>query len=142
MEGLDGFSFWVGNPNPKSSEMELRVELPDLLLRLGWRMTFRDLPNNRFELDPGKQREIVMTLHRGSDFEKLQVERSNDRDIMVLVYADEMLIGGMTYRLDPEIRAPYNKREVATRGVDKRGCLGWLLALRRRLAGIFKAKHG
>lgn len=108
IQGLHGYSFWVGNPNLKTSTMELRVQLPKLLASSGWHLTFKGIPNNRFELQSGKQREIVIDLRPGKGFDKNQVERAADRDIQISVYADGALIGGMAYRLDPEIRQPYN----------------------------------
>jgi hypothetical protein len=111
MEALDNVSLWIGNPNLKKSVKELRIELPELLASNNWRITLRDSSDTKFELGSGKKREIFLKLYPGKDFEKGQVEKSEDRDIQVLVYADGMLIGGMTYRLDPDIKEPYNKRK-------------------------------
>jgi zinc metalloprotease ZmpB len=113
MQGLNGYSFWVGNPNLKTSSMELRVELPDLLASNGWRLSFKGIPNNnnnKFELQPGKHQEIFIDLLPGKDFDKQQVEKSNNKDIMISAYANDILVGGMTYRLDPEIKEPYNNK--------------------------------
>jgi hypothetical protein len=109
MQGLNGYSFWVGNPNLKTSSMELRIELPDFLASNGWRLTFKGIPNNKFELQPGKQQEIFIDLLPGKDFDKQQVEESKNKDITISAYANDMLVGGITYRLDPEIKEPYNK---------------------------------
>jgi hypothetical protein len=110
MQGLNEYSFWVGNPNSKTSSMELRVELPDFLASNGWRLTFKDIPNNnKFELQPGKQQEIFIDLLPGEEFDKEEVEESENKDIMISAYANDILIGGITYRLDPEIKEPFNK---------------------------------
>jgi hypothetical protein len=125
MEGLDNVSFWVGNPNLKTSIMELQIKLPKLLASKRWRISFKDLSDTKvkhgsgrrrrrrtkFRLESGKKKEILLKLHPGKEFKKEEVEKSKDRDIQILLYADNMLIGGMTYRLDPNIKKPYNKRK-------------------------------
>lgn len=103
MKELHGHSFWVGNTNLKTSIIELRVRLPEFLVSNDWYLSFKDIPDNRFELQSGKQREIVIELHPGIDFSKQQVEESENRDILITVHANDMQIGGMTYRIDPEI---------------------------------------
>jgi hypothetical protein len=128
MEGLDNISFWVGNPNLKTSIMELRIKLPKLLASRRWRISFKGSSDTKFKqgsgrrrrrtkfkLESGKKREIFLKLHPGKQFKKGEVEKSGDRDIQILLYADDMLIGGMTYRLDPDIKKPFNKRKPITR---------------------------
>ncbi len=122
LKGLDKYSFWVGNPNLKTSLMELRVQLPGFLTASGWRLSFKGISNNQFELRSGKQQEVVMSLQPGKDFVKSQVEKATDKDILISVYADGMLVGGMTYRLDPEIKEPYNQLGKVP-GSDKSKCL-------------------
>jgi hypothetical protein len=119
MRGLNGHSFWVGNPNLKTSSMELRVELPEVLASTGWRLNFDGISdNNKFELQPGKQQEIFMNVIPGKEFSKDQVEKSKNKDIVIYAYADDILVGGMTYLLDPNIKEPFNKPdEKALRGI-------------------------
>lgn len=108
MRGLDAISFWVGNASLKTSTMELVVKLPDFLASKGWSLSFKNIVNSRFELDSGKQKEVFMELRPGKHFDKYEVEKSENKDINVYVYGDEILLGGMTYRLDPELKQPYN----------------------------------
>lgn len=108
LAGLHGFSLWVHNPNRRTSTMEVRAHLPELLASGGWRLTLRGIDKNKFELKSGREREVVIELHPGAEFTKEQVESAADRDIDLTVYANDTLIGGMTYRLDPDIRQPYN----------------------------------
>lgn len=119
MEALDNISLWIGNPNFKTSIMELRIKLPGLLASNNWSISFKGLSDNKFELGSGKKREVFLQLHPGKEFEKGQVERLEDRDIDILIYADDMLIGGMTYRLDPDLKEPYNKRQPIPGREDK-----------------------
>lgn len=108
LESLDGLSFWVGNPNPRRATMDLTVQLPAFLAKAGWRLAFDGLDGNRFVLKSGERREVVMRLHAGKSFTRAAVEADPDRDITVSVLADDNLIGGMTYRLDPAISRPHN----------------------------------
>lgn len=102
---LDGVSMWIGNPNPRSARMTLHVELPELLAAAGWRLSF---DQDQFVLKPGAQQEVVLRLERGEDFTRDDVGAAGICDIRVKVRADGDLLGGMTYRLDPELTRPYN----------------------------------
>jgi hypothetical protein len=118
LESLDGLSLWVRNPNPRRATMELTVQLPAVLSRAGWRLGFEGLEDNRFVLKSGEQREVVMRLQAGKGFTRDAVEGDPDRDITVAVFADQNLMGGMTYRLDPMISRPHNadrRRKAACR---------------------------
>jgi zinc metalloprotease ZmpB len=119
LRGLDGYSFWVGNPNLKTSTIELRVQLPEFLTATGWSMSFIGISNNLFELRSGKQQEVFMNLKPGKDFDKFQVEKAANTDIQISVFADDILIGGMNYRIDPDIKEPFNKKP----GSQKPKCL-------------------
>lgn len=110
LQGLDGVSLWVGNPNPRRALMTLHVELPEVLASAGWRLTFEGLDDDRFVLKSGQRREVVMRLEAGDDFTKDAVAAAGVCDVQVVVRADDNLLGGMTYRLDPELTRPYNPR--------------------------------
>jgi zinc metalloprotease ZmpB len=75
----------------------------------GWTLSFKGIPNNEFELQSGNQQEIIMELLPGKEFDKQEVENSEDRDILISVYTNDILVGGMTYRLDPQMREPANR---------------------------------
>lgn len=108
LESLDGLSFWIGNPNPRRATMELKVELPAVLSTAGWRLVFDGLEDNRFALKSGERREVVMHLQAGKAFTRDAVDADPKRDITVSAFADDNLIGGMTYRLDPTLARPHN----------------------------------
>ena len=59
-----------------------------------------------FKLEPGESREIVMQLQRGSDFTADDVDDASERTIRVGPRADGILVGGMSYELDPKLRYP------------------------------------
>src|SRR5262249_22693992 len=74
LESLNGLSLWVGNPNPRRAAMELKVQLPPVLGRAGWRLGFEGLEGNRFALKSGERREVMMRLHAGKPFTRDAVE--------------------------------------------------------------------
>ncbi len=103
MKGLHKHVFFVGNSLPRKAIMELKVELPALLTTTGWKLKFEGIDdNNKVELKPGEKRKIVIDLIAGNDFTKDQVRNNTDRNITIYLYGNDMLLGGMTYQLDPE----------------------------------------
>jgi hypothetical protein len=117
MAGLNGVSFLVGNPNPRRGKMTFNVTLPSLLSKLGWRLELVGVGGG-FTLASGAKREVFIKLHPGQPITRDAVEATKDRDIRINVLANDNLIGGMTYRLDPDLSRPWN----ADRPKDK-GCL-------------------
>lgn len=109
MESLDGKVFYAGNPFRKPATISLKVQLPEVLKSAGWQMNFRNVTNNQFLLKPGEKREVVIALSPGSNFTKQQILETADNAIKVFVYADNMLMGGMTYQMDPAISRPFNR---------------------------------
>lgn len=119
MAGLNGVSFFVGNPNPRRGRMTFDVALPSLLSGLGWRLELVDVGGG-FTLASGARREVFIKLHPGQTFTRDAVEATSDRDIRIEVLANDNLVGGMTYRLDPDLSRPWN----ADRPKDRdRDCL-------------------
>jgi hypothetical protein len=109
VEALHGKSIWIGNPNPRKAVMRLDVQLPKLLNAAGWRLTFDGQGDgDRFSLKSGERRELLLHLQAGKDFTTAEVEATEERDITVSVFADDNLMGGMTYRLDPTIARAHN----------------------------------
>jgi zinc metalloprotease ZmpB len=107
MAGLNGVSFFVGNPNPRRGQMTLDVRLPNVLARRGWRLELEGVGAG-FTLASGAKREVFIKLHPGQPFTRDAVEASADRDIRIDVLHNDNVIGGMTYRLDPDISRPWN----------------------------------
>jgi zinc metalloprotease ZmpB len=114
-------SFWVGNPHRRTAVMRLGAVLPRWLARARWQLRFATA--SRFELRPGESREVRFRLRAGERFNPRDVENATERDILVMVDADDLPIGGMTYRLEPrgqdddEVSAA---RRVARKKVAKR----------------------
>lgn len=107
MAGLDGVSFFVGNPNPQRGNMTFEITLPSLLRDRGWRLELVGVRGG-FPLASGAKREVLIKLHPGQTFTRDALEATADRDIRIDVLANDNLVGGMTYRLDPNISRPWN----------------------------------
>lgn len=121
MQGLHGYRFWLGNPNPKAADMSLKIMLPKVLEKLGWSITLHGAEKEAFRMKPGEKREVVIEVHPGRNFGRDVIEGAADRDIKVYAFANGALIGGMTYRLDPTITEPYNakRRKNCTNEAEK-----------------------
>ena len=73
-----------------------------------WRIG-HDLPEDGVELNPRERRFVTYYVQAGEPFTKANVEAASQRGIVVSVTADDAVIGGMTYLLDPEFAAPFNQ---------------------------------
>lgn len=112
-DAFKAVSFWVGNPNNVVSKMRLDSHLPGVLVQKGWKLAFKDVEKCGFKLKSGRKREIFLELQAGEDFTAAEIEASGPKDIVVFVSADDNLVGGMTYRLNPAIRRVDTERNVA-----------------------------
>ncbi|MFZ1528164.1 MAG: hypothetical protein WAT19_05400, partial [Ferruginibacter sp.] len=93
--------FWAGNPFRKKASIELRAELPKFLQERGWQIQFTQT-GNAFDLKPGEKRKVTIDLIKGNGFTHDQVKNATEKDINVYVYGNGQLLGGMTYRMDPD----------------------------------------
>ncbi|MGE0826164.1 MAG: hypothetical protein AB7G75_17070 [Candidatus Binatia bacterium] len=108
--GLHGKGFWVGNPGRTVATIAVSVALPPLLASRGWRISLRDFPADGARLKAREQRLVTFEVHAGMPFTKAEVAATNERDIVVTATADGALLGGMVYRLDPDLEIPVNDR--------------------------------
>lgn len=104
MRALHKRVFFAGNTFLRRATMQLQVRLPELLQSTGWRLRLDDVPEE-LVLDPGEKRQVTLKLLPGRRFTADQVRATQDRDIAVTLLADGMVLGGMTYRLDPDLKA-------------------------------------
>lgn len=102
IKAIDGAVFVAGNTFRRPAKMDLRVELPKMLVSKGWKLDLGD-SGGGFRLKPGEKQEIRLKLVAGNDFTTDELAGA-DRDITVELYGNDTLLGGMTYRLDPELK--------------------------------------
>ena len=115
MAGLDGISFFVGNPNPTRGKMTFDVQVPDFLRKRGWRIMV-DHGREDLVLKSGARREVFIKVRPGENFTSEELATVADRAINIDVMHDGNTVGGMSYQLDPTLAKPYNPR-----GKDKPG---------------------
>jgi zinc metalloprotease ZmpB len=102
ISAIDGAVFFAGNSFNRPARMELRVEMPKVLASRGWSLDLGD-GGEAFRLKPGEKRRIRLKLVAGNPFTTDDIRSTGDRDIKVDLYANDMVLGGMTYHLDPEL---------------------------------------
>lgn len=96
--------FVVRNPHRVFARVEVVARLPRLLLDRGWELIFDNPGGRAFSLAPGQSREIVLRWKPGADFAPDDVERAHDWTIHLEVVANGILVGGMSYELDPTLK--------------------------------------
>lgn len=102
--------FWAQNPFNKPARMTLRAELPPLLAERGWVMEFHNPGGDSFTLGARGEREIRPVLISGRDFDTGDLADAGASTITVLVMADGIVVGGMSYRLDADMTTPAPER--------------------------------
>lgn len=107
LKSLDGVFFIAGNNLNKVATMELKVDMPKVLKSKRWKLNF-EVPK-KFRLKPGEKRRVQLLLEKGEDFKKAEIRDSRDRTIRVNLFADGILLGGMSYELDPDFKPPRRK---------------------------------
>lgn len=103
---LAGAVFTVGNSLRRTARMEIDLRLPPFLARAGWRVELRGVPTGAFTMRPGERRDVQLVLHAGADFGTAEVEAAAQRDLVATLRSDGMVVGGMTWRVDPTLPAP------------------------------------
>lgn len=100
---MKGAFFMAGNTLPRWATMELRVDMPPVLAQRGWRLEFEGLPNRTFVLKSKQKRKISLALRQGADFTAADIKQSAERTIRVRLLANGIVMGGMSYELDPTL---------------------------------------
>ena len=101
---FEGATFWAGNSFNRPALMRFEAHVPRPLAKRGWGIDFGDF--ERFELAPGEKIAVPLRLVPGENFTPDDVAGAKDLDIDVVLYANDILLGGMKYRVDPELREP------------------------------------
>jgi hypothetical protein len=107
---LDGALFMAGNNLAKPAQMELKVAIPAVLASRGWNLRFAGIRSERFRLKAGDKRQIELRLSLGSEFTADDIRGVAERTISVELYGNGILLGGMSYHLDPDMTEPAGER--------------------------------
>ncbi|MBI5433584.1 MAG: hypothetical protein HZA52_12210 [Planctomycetes bacterium] len=99
---------FVRNPHRGSAHIKFQIGMPGFLDKRRWACALRGVGREGLVLGAGERRELKLELVAGADFTADDVVASPERDLTVQVFADDILIGGMTYRIDPELKSAAN----------------------------------
>ena len=107
-QAFRGRHFFVANPFERTATVELEIELPDLLRQRGWELRFASAGSGTFRLGPRAEREVEVDLIEGQPVSaaELRTAATAGAAIRVLQRVDGMPVGGMDYRLDPQLTEP------------------------------------
>jgi len=107
-EALEGRHFWVNNPYDRTARVTIRVQLPAFLRERGWDVTVASVGGATFSLGPRASREVVLGVRPGADFSPQDV--SAEAIIRLQALIDGLIVGGMSYAVDPTLRLPAPER--------------------------------
>jgi hypothetical protein len=115
---LEARRFWFNNPYDKPERARIEVTLPKFLAERGWSVEFSNVGGSSFVLGPRAHREIIFRLAGGGDFSPADVQRAGmDTVIVAKAFAGDVLVGGMSYAIDPVLKTP--PRETPVHKADR-----------------------
>ena len=100
---FNSLQFTMKNPMLTTVGMKVQVTLPAFLQKLGWRVEFLNPGGAAFPLRPGDSQVITMKMIPGADFTPGDIP-AGDKTVHLWGYAGGILVGGMTYTLDPTVK--------------------------------------
>lgn len=103
--------FWAQNPFGRTARIEIKATMPPLLASRGWVMRFDNPGGANFTLGPRGERELRPVLVSGRDFEPIDVVDSGAATVVVRVLANGIVVGGVSFRLDPAMTEPVRERQ-------------------------------
>ena len=101
---LSRLPFALYNPLPSEARIKLNATLPEFLTRLGWEVRIVSAGGSDFGLRPGIRKDILIDVKEGGDFTREMVLASPETLIHVTAQADGIIIGGMSFKIDPNMR--------------------------------------
>lgn len=106
--------FTARNPYARPMRIDLRPVLPEFLVKRGYELQFLNPGGKSFTLGPRANREVVMQLKTGGNF--TPADFAPGTLIQVEVLGDGMLIGGMSYEIDPKLKVPPREKPAGKPG--------------------------
>ena len=98
--------FWLSNPRKKGRKsvvVSIDVKTPPLLARLGWHIGVNGVKAPRFTLKLGEEVKVELVATAGKPITpKLIMRERRPPRIDVYIEMDGVLVGGMTFPIDPE----------------------------------------
>lgn len=106
LASLKGVAIQVKNPLNSPARTIVKAVLPKFLAGSDWAVTFANPGADAFTLKPGETKTVVLQLKPGKDFTADDVRKTKDATIQIEAYANGILVGGMSYQLDPQLKGP------------------------------------
>ena len=103
---LEGTKIVIKNPLHDAARVVITAVLPRFLVAYGWQVVFTNPGAGAFALRPGETKTIVLSLKAGKEFTTDEVIRAKDAVIHIEARTNGILVGGMSYTLDPKILTP------------------------------------
>ncbi len=108
-DALDGLQIQVKNPHNVTGRTIIKAELPQFLVKTGWAINFTNPGGDAFSLRSHEMKQVVLKLSTGKQFTAEDVRKAKDRMIHIKAYANGIVVGGMSYVLEPTLKAPFAK---------------------------------
>ena len=112
---LNRRTFWINNPYDRTVTINIEAVLPAILRKKDWRMKFLSPGGEKFQLGSHGERKVVFSIIPGRAFNASELKQAGE-DIDIHTMIDGLIIGGMTYRIDPKIKENLPER---ADGADK-----------------------
>ncbi|HWE13234.1 MAG TPA: hypothetical protein VG365_06975 [Solirubrobacteraceae bacterium] len=98
--------FWAANPFARTGKVEVRADVPAFLATRGWEVKLDNPGAGSFSLGPRDAREIKPRLIGGRSFTAAELTAAGHVAIDFVVLVDGLVVGGLTYVLDPKLEHP------------------------------------
>ena len=99
---LNRRAFWVNNPYGRTVTINIEAVIPAILRKKEWRLKFLSPGGEKFQLGPRDDRKVIFNIIPGRPFNASELKQGGE-DIDIQTMIDGLLVGGMTYRVDPKI---------------------------------------
>ena len=104
---FQGRHFFVNNPFDRTVRLNIEVELPPFLREREWQLQFSNAGGASFTLGPRASREVIISVRPGRDFALADVEKAGVNNVIrVRTVVDGVVVGGMSYVVDPKLTEP------------------------------------
>ena len=100
---LNRRAFWINNPYDRTVTINIEALLPAILRKKEWSLKFLSPGGEKFQLGPRDERKVIFNIIPGTPFNASELKQAGE-DIDIHTMIDGLLIGGMTYRIDPKIK--------------------------------------
>lgn len=105
-EAFEGRQIHARNPFATTAEIEVRPVLSAFLSSRGWAIKLDNPGGGSFSLGPRGHRVIHPRMIGGQDFSAAELHLAGEVTITLVVLANGLVVGGLTYWLDPNLHHP------------------------------------